>query len=259
MANNLIDLTGQKFGYLTVLNRHDSVGKPKWRCLCECGVISIHRGTSLKGYRDTISCGCIKLRREPAPVGKIFGRWLVVGNPTARGAHNSWVCQCECGATKEVSVSSLKQGVSQGCGCNRSELTIANNTTHGATGTAEFHIWNAMKRRVKADSRYVQLGVQVCERWEKSLENFIEDMGQRPSNKHSIDRIDNLGNYEPGNCRWATAKTQSVNRRHVQLHTINGESRTLGDWCKQFDIGYPGAYFRLKKPGATIESALRLK
>lgn len=89
---------------------------------------------------------------------------------------------------------------------------------HGMTGTSEFWIWQHMRKRChdegsKDFSRYGGRGIQVCERWRDSFDNFFADMGKRPSDKHSIDRINNDGNYEPSNCRWATRSEQRSNQR----------------------------------------------
>jgi hypothetical protein len=92
------------------------------------------------------------------------------------------------------------------------------NTVHGGTRSREFNTWKGMQRRCYLQSaagfkNYGGRGIAVCDRWLHSFENFLADMGCKPSPKHSIDRINNDGNYEPGNCRWATAKEQRQNRR----------------------------------------------
>ena len=101
-------------------------------------------------------------------------------------------------------------------------------------------IWKNMKRRCRdpKDARYKDYGgrgISVCQRW-LSFQHFINDMGPRPSLKHSIDRIDNNGNYEPSNCRWADYKTQAANSRRAKLLTINGETCTIGEWARRVGI-----------------------
>jgi hypothetical protein len=116
--------------------------------------------------------------------------------------------------------------------------------THGQSYSLEYKIWAAMKRRCfsESDRRYKDYGgrgITVCSEWIDSFENFIGDLGTKPGPGYSIDRIDNNGNYEPSNCRWATAKEQSLNRRPTtgrRFITFNGETKSLTDWAKTLGI-----------------------
>ena len=135
-----------------------------------------------------------------------------------------WVCICDCGNENIVPMSSLRAGNSTSCGCYLEECRIGNerSLTHGDARrdaiAPEFHTWRAMRRRCQDPNDrdyqdYGGRGISVCDRW-SSYENFIADMGRKPSKWHSIDRYpDNDGNYEPGNCRWATASQQRRNTR----------------------------------------------
>lgn len=101
-------------------------------------------------------------------------------------------------------------------------------------------------------------GIKVCERWKgkNGFLNFLQDMGRRPSPKHSIDRIDNNGNYEPGNCRWATRIEQNRNRRDNRLVTFNGQTKCIAEWCDETGLPEKSVRARLWLLGWSVEDAL---
>lgn len=154
-----------------------------------------------------------------------FGRWLVLGDPHVERDKMRWQCRCDCGNEKAVAGSDLRSGLSQSCGCLIREKSARLNTKHGHAvkhdGTPpspEYTAWTSMINRCECENykgwhRYGGRGITICERWRTSFENFLADMGPRPTPQHSLDRYpNNDGNYEPDNSRWATKKQQCETR-----------------------------------------------
>lgn len=151
-----------------------------------------------------------------------FSRLTVIaqgaGKRTSTGrALRSWICVCDCGKQLEVRTQDLRYGSTKSCGCYNLSIASARATKHGGVRTPTYKSWSAMLKRCRdvSDLRYGGRGITVCERW-YSFSNFLADMGERPRGT-SIDRIDVNGNYEPSNCRWATAKEQGRNTRRRKL------------------------------------------
>jgi hypothetical protein len=132
-----------------------------------------------------------------------------------------FICQCDCGKEVKIRLKHLKSGHTKSCGCLRDEKRIETHTTHGEGNkkrTVEYKCWIGMKQRCynpnnKFYYNYGGRGIIICDRWINSYENFLKDMGRKPDRSYSIDRINNNGNYEPSNCRWATSFQQIHNRR----------------------------------------------
>ena len=152
--------------------------------------------------------------------GRVFGRLKVVGlSHIGQGSSRCafWVCSCSCGSRVVLNGASLRNGRAKSCGCIRGEKTKARNFRHGMAGTPEYRCWKSMIERCekpgRSDSKYYfDKGITVCKEWRNSFQKFFDHIGPKPSDKHSIDRIDANGNYEPGNVRWATALEQRHNR-----------------------------------------------
>ena len=160
--------------------------------------------------------------------GQRFNRYAIVGYAgVSSNGKTQWLCRCDCGNERIVVGSNLSNGHIKSCGCLKAEVAKARMTTHGhhPTGkqTPEYTTWCNIKIRcynTEADNYayYGGRGIRVCDRWLNSFENFLSDMGERPSRKHTIDRKNNDGNYEPNNCRWITMLEQCANRRKRRRH-----------------------------------------
>src|SRR5574343_1607894 len=130
--------------------------------------------------------------------------------------------------------------------------------THGLTHSTTYDAWAQMKSRCSNPNThcfamYGGRGISVCDRWRDSCEAFMSDMGERPSPLHSLDRVDTDGNYEPGNCRWATNEMQARNRRNNVLLTHDGETMCISAWAERIGIHRKTLEKRLNHHGFTVE------
>lgn len=198
--------------------------------------------------------------------GRRFGRWDVVGRSEndAQGKPR-WLCRCECGRERLVRSAPLRSGKSLSCGCFAKEETSARSRKHGQTNTREWETWHRMKQRcydANADrfQFYGGRGIRVCKRWLDSFQNFYADMGPRPGNGYSIERIDVDGNYEPSNCRWATTREQNRNKRTNVLITAFGRTQLASDWAREAGVSQTTIRDRLRRglPAEKAVSARRL-
>jgi len=225
-----VEMIGKTFGRLTVLSEagSDTQG-PRWRCLCVCGRVTEVSGKKLR-YGATKSCGCLQdeVRRKKVDViGLRFGRLIITGDaemyvsPSGKARLRQVSARCDCGNDTVVTLGSLKEGITTSCGCYWLER-LADPRKHGHTRkngvSPEYRSWRGAIQRCENPNaerfpNYGGRGVVMCREWRESFASFLNDMGQKPSATHSIDRIDVDGNYEPKNCRWATPAEQASNKR----------------------------------------------
>lgn len=181
--------------------------------------------------------------------GLRFGKLTVIAEAGLyMGRRVVWRCLCDCGRETVARGDCLRSGVTKSCGCLRKELP----TTHGLTDSPEYHSWCSMKGRClnpndQEARNYSERGITVCDRWLSSFEAFYEDMGPRPSPTHSLDRYpDKDGNYEPDNCRWATATEQVRNRRVTLTVNVAGKDVSLAEAAKTAGVKYGTAWARVR-------------
>ena len=184
--------------------------------------------------------------------GKRFGRLVVLEFAGYyREKWSTWNCVCDCGNRVVVRGMYLNSGATKSCGCLANELTSKRHKTHGKSGTPFYllyrNVWSrCYNPRNKVYADYGGRGIQMCERWlgPKGFENFLADMGQRPTPQHTIERNDNDGPYSPENCRWATRKEQARNKRNNRTLTFNGETLTTSGWSDKTGLPAKTIYYR---------------
>jgi hypothetical protein len=250
------DLTGQVFGKLTVgglSEKTNARNELYWNCVCECGNTRVALGHSMKRGHIT-SCGCDDDKR-PNLINKRFGKLIAIRlNPDAargRGNQRLWDCLCDCGNQITVNTNKLLSQKKQSCGCNGEQKR----NSHGLSHLPEYNIWKGMRQRCKLDPGYIKRGITVCPEWDESFEQFLNDVGRRPSYKHQLDRRDSLGNYNKANVRWLEGNENGRNKTVNRLLEFNGEIKCATEWAEIFRIKPVTLFVRLHK-GWNIEKAL---
>lgn len=264
----LRDLIGEQFGLLTVIRRadNDEQGRVCWVCMCDCGNPNprIVRGQNLINGK-TISCGCIKRKKEAKNlVGMKFGMLSVISRAEDNIGNDGknvimWNCVCECGNKTIVDGRSLKKGHTKSCGCLQGEHH--NDSSHILGKTRLYRIWTNMKQRCYNPNNsnfknYGAKGVTICEEWKNSYTKFKEWATNNGYNDTlTVDRINVNDNYYPENCRWISLREQENNKSVNHFITFNGETLTLAEWNRKLGFKRGVLEYRLKK-GWDIEKAI---
>lgn len=201
--------------------------------------------------------------------GNRYGRLVVIRQAlpdevTQKCRRVQWMCKCDCGKTAVTAGTYLRTGKTKSCGCLEKEnlqIIAQSHKTHGLAGTSLHRIWGMMIQRCENPNleRYPDYGgrgIKVCQRWRESFQAFAADMGPRPSPKHTLNRKDNDGDYEPSNCVWSTAIEQANNTRANRTVIVRGEKMTLTQAYRRFSVvSWTALWMRIKK-GWSIENAL---
>lgn len=273
-----IDLTGQRFGRLTVINQAEHYISPtgkkqiRWNCLCDCGNKAVVTTNQLRSG-GTVSCGCYHKEQQEANLilqpkdisGQKFGTLTairVVGSDSKNRA--LWECVCECGAVVVKIGAELRSGHIKSCG-DRSRHAIK----HGGYKDRLFKVYTSIKQRC-CNPNYFQYkdyggrGITICNQWASDYGSFQEwaykngytqEILPNGLNKWTIDRIDNNKGYSPDNCRWITTQEQQFNKRDNVVLTFNGETMTATEWAHRLNLSPYIIWARLKN-GWSVEETL---
>ena len=206
--------------------------------------------------------------------GQVYNRLTAIkfNHKAGKQKKSYWLFSCICGNKKIIAKYRVVGSYTKSCGClaieSANKLRVIS-TTHGLSGgkngrTSEYIAWCSLKGRCLNPNdagykNYGGRGIRICDRWLNSFPNFLEDMGERPTKKHSIDRIDNDGNYESGNCRWATRLEQGRNKRNVRLITINGKTKCITEWVEFLGLNQNDVDRDLYERKLSIKQALHLE
>ncbi len=246
-----IDLTGMKFGKLTVIKKTDqraNDGSIIWLCKCDCGNEKLVNGCNLRKKNGTRSCGCLS---SPDLTGKKFDKITVIKrlpmNQTI-SPHVRYKCICDCG--NELILESHKIMHKKHLCCEECKEKSRKTKPDDEKRSTEYRIWDGIKQRCYNPNsnkyyRYGKRGIKMCDWWKNNFNEFYKDMGPRPSKKHSIDRIDNDGDYCPENCRWATNEEQIQNSSCTKVtkedivnirESYSLENKSIKDLSEEYNV-----------------------
>lgn len=198
-------------------------------------------------------------------VGEKYGRLRIL-ELSGRNKHGHMLvkCQCDCGNISIIEATRVTNGITLSCGCLRIENISNISKTHGLTNTRLYRIWGAMINRCENPNNnrfytYGAKGIVVCDTWRRDFKAFYDwAMENGYEENLTIDRIDVNGNYEPSNCRWATAKEQANNKKNSRIIDYNGETKNVKEWATHFGFNYKYFHEKLADFDWKIEKVLEL-
>lgn len=255
-----VDLSGQRFDMVTVIR---PVGRKhryiEYLCRCDCGN-EVRLGSNQLRNDCRHSCGCHRLVNKPE-IGRRYHHLTAIG--PVEGNKKLFVFRCDCGVEKEIDGYHVVNGLTITCGSCEYHLKFMSdrNKTHGLSNTKFYEQYRGMLKRCYDPNAinyrdYGGRGIRVCEEWRTDAKAFYDwAIAHGWSEGLSLDRIDNDGDYCPENCRWATVKEQSHNKRNNLRLTFNGETKIAAEWADELNIPCKTLYERLRR-GWSVEDAL---
>lgn len=253
------DLSGEKFGMLTVLEYagKSEKGYHSWKCKCDCGKIVVKSGKGLRNGHIT-SCGCRHKAKDLT--GMVFGNLKVVKIVGKKNRNTLWLCRCECGKYVECYQYNIERGTSTSCGCLRSYYAKKTRSCHGESTGKFYKKWSSIKSRcynknTPSYKNYGGRGIKMCDEWLDfwSFREWAYLNGY--SEGLTLERIDVNGNYEPSNCKWIPMEEQANNKRNNSFIEYGGKKQTLSQWSKELGVGKEVLSYRYRA-GWTPEECL---
>lgn len=201
----------------------------------------------------------------PQPIdvtGERYGRLTALRRDGSIRRRAAWLFACDCGGEVRAQLASVRGRQKQSCGCRYRDSRRSSAATHGRSSDPLYKVWAAAKQRCTnpRDRRYADYGgrgIVMCERWLRSFEAFVSDMGECPPGK-TLDRRDNDGPYSPENCRWATPVEQQRNRRSSILVEHGGETISLSELARRYGVALTGILYRMRTTGLPASEAVKL-
>lgn len=191
-----------------------------------------------------------------------FGRWTIVSDcPSSVPGNRRVICVCDCGTEKSVRLAGLKAGQSKSCGCLRVERAVpamsSSRTKHSMCGTPEYAAWAHMIQRChnpkdKSYPNYGGRGIEVYQEWRESFASFLAHIGKKPSQSHTLERVNSNKGYEPGNVRWATRNEQASNKRSNYFIVHDGQEKTVKQLASEWGCCIVTVTNRVRRLGLPI-------